>query len=219
MKKYPFLYRNGLSIAFLIFFIASFCGQVYTGLMEHNKFLAGHHSAAETLGRYLASGHFIEATFENWESEFLQMGLFVVMTIFLRQQGSSESKKCDEPFFDPSELTAKEKSAGPVKRGGFYLAIYKHSLSIALFALFIFSFLLHWYGSWLNFNEQQVLENKPVQGIMSYLSGSKLWFESFQNWQSEFLSIFAIIVLSIYLRQYGSSQSKAVNAANEETGE
>lgn len=219
MKKYPFLYRNGLSIAFLVLFTASFCGQVYTGLVEHNKFLADHHSAAETLGRYLASGHFIEATFENWESEFLQMGLFVVMTIFLRQQGSSESKKCDEPFFDHSELAAKEKSAWPVKRGGFYLAIYKHSLSIALFALFIFSFLLHWYGSWLSFNEQQSLEHKPVQGIMPYLWGSKLWFESFQNWQSEFLSIFAIIVLSIYLRQYGSSQSKAVNAANEETGE
>lgn len=105
------------------------------------------------------------------------------------------------------------------KRRNFYLGIYKNSLTIALLLLFVLSFALHWYGSWLDFNEKQVLEHKPQVEFCSFLSNKKFWFESFQNWQSEFLSIFAIIFLSIYLRQIGSSQSKAVNASNTETGE
>jgi hypothetical protein len=81
------------------------------------------------------------------------------------------------------------------------------------------SFYLHWLGSFIAFNEEQVLENKPASGFWEYLKNSRFWFESFQNWQSEFLSIFAIIFLSIYLREKGSSQSKKVNAPHMETGE
>src|SRR5690606_20373049 len=140
------------------------------------------------------SGHFIQATFENWESEFLQMALFVVFTIFLRQQGSSESRKCGEQNFDDSELKPESNSPWLVKKGGIYLSFYKHSLSIVLFILFIFSFMMHWYGSWLDFREQRELEGVPeAPSFTGFLFDKKLWFESFQNWQSEFLSIFAII--------------------------
>jgi hypothetical protein len=199
--------------------VFSLSGQVYTGWKEHNEFLSNYDQPAITLGGYFKSGHFLQATFENWESEFLQMALFVVFTIFLRQQGSSESKKCDEGSIDPSELQPKKDSPWPVKKGGIILSVYKHSLSIVLFLLFILSFVLHWYGSWIDFNEQQYLEQKPQLPFLSFIENKKLWFESFQNWQSEFLSIFAIIFLSIYLRQIGSSQSKAVNASNSKTGE
>jgi hypothetical protein len=199
--------------------VLSLAGQIYTGWKEHNDFLADYNVPALSLTRYLSSGHFLQATFENWESEFFQMALFVILTIFLRQKGSSESKECDEECFDPKELIPKPDSPWSVKKGGIYLAFYKHSLSIALFLLFIFSFVLHWYGSWLDFNEKQELENKPLQAFFEYLENKKFWFESFQNWQSEFLSIFAIIFLSIYLRQIGSSQSKAVNDSHDKTGE
>jgi hypothetical protein len=166
---------------------------------------------------YLCSGHFLQATFENWESEFLQMALFVILTIFLIQQGSSESKKPDE--LPENDEIPRSDSPWPVKRGGLALIFYKHSLSIALLMLFVVSFLLHWYGSWLDFNEQQVLQSKPEEKFMDYLANKKFWFESFQNWQSEFLSVFAIIFLSIYLRQTGSPQSKPVNASHDKTGE
>jgi hypothetical protein len=219
MKKHTFIYRNSLSLVFLVLMIFSLCGQVYTGWGEHNDFLKEYKAPPQSLGEYLLSGHFIQATFENWESEFFQMGLFVVLTIFLRQQGSSESKACDEETFDHSQLIPKKDSPRAVKKGGMALALYKHSLSIALFLLFIASFILHWYGSWLDFNEKQILESKAEVPFISYIDHKKLWFESFQNWQSEFLSIFAIIFLSIYLRQFGSSQSKPVNAAHSETGE
>ena len=218
-KKHSFLYRNGLSITFFGLMLLSFIGQIYTGWKEHNDFLKNYDVAASSLGQYLTSGHFLQATFENWESEFFQMGLFVILTIFLRQKGSSESKSCEEEICDPKELVVKPDSPWSVKKGGIYLAFYKHSLSIVLFLLFIISFFLHWYGSWLDFNKRQSLENKGLESITTYLGNKKLWFESFQNWQSEFLSIFAIIFLSIYLRQIGSSQSKAVNDSHDKTGE
>jgi hypothetical protein len=218
-KQYNFFYRNGLCIVFLVLMLLSLAGQIYTGRLEHNEFLSDYKQPTQTVMEYIQSGHFLQATFENWESEFFQMALFVILTIFLRQQGSSESKSCDEETFDRSELLPKKDSPWPVKKGGFILWLYKNSLTIALFLLFIASFMLHWYGSWLDFNEEQFLEHKPLEEFCAYIQSKKLWFESFQNWQSEFLSIFAIIFLSIYLRQHGSSQSKAVNDPHNKTGE
>ncbi|MFN8311071.1 MAG: DUF6766 family protein [Chitinophagales bacterium] len=218
-KSYSFFFRNGLSLTFLFLAFITLLAQAVTGFREYNDFLKEHHRLPIPWTSYFGRGHFIEATFENWESEFLQMGLFVVATIFLREEGSSESKKCDEVFFDPAELKPKPHSPIPVKKGGWQLALYKHSLSLSLFALFLLSFLLHWYGSWKFFNEKALLENEPMVSFCNYITRNGFWFESFQNWQSEFLSMFAIITLSIYLRQYGSSQSKKVNASHTETGE
>ena len=214
-----FLYNNSLSLSFLLLFIITIVGQVLTGLHQYNDFLNEHHKDAIGILLYFKSGHFIEATFENWESEFFQMGLFVWLTVFLRQKGSSESKQLSgkEDVDRPPE-----KHSGtpwPVRKGGFILAVYKHSLSLSLMLLFIISFLLHLYGSNKDFNEQQILAGKLTETMITYISKSRFWFESFQNWQSEFLSVFAIIFLSIYLREIGSPQSKPVDAPNSETGE
>lgn len=220
MKKAGFLKRNALSIVFLLMMVASLAGQMYTGWLEHNDFLDTYHRPGTSFAAYLTSGHFLQATFENWESEFLQMALFVLLTIFLKQKGSSESRPMEDPPHDKDgECKPKKDSPWPVKKGGMALALYKHSLSIALFLLFLFSYVMHWYGSYLDYNEEQLLEGKPLATFGSFIGHSKLWFESFQNWQSEFLSVFSIIFLSIYLRQAGSSQSKKVNAPYSETGE
>lgn len=204
---------------FLFLMLIALCGQIYTGWQEHNDFLSDYSVSPQTLPEYFRSGHFIQATFENWESEFLQMALFVVFTIFLRQHGSSESKSCDEGFINKTELEAKVDSPPAVKKGGIILMFYQHSLSIVLFLVFVVSFMLHWYGSWLDHNEKEILEGRAGEQFLNFISNKKLWFESFQNWQSEFLSVFAIIFLSIYLRQIGSSQSKAVNASHAKTGD
>jgi hypothetical protein len=220
MKKIGFLKRNALSIAFLLLMVFSLAGQIYTGWHDHNDFLGSYNQAPTSLSNYLTSGHFLQATFENWESEFFQMALFVILTIYMKQEGSSESRPMgDSPKDKEGELKPLKNSPGPVKKGGIALLFYKHSLSIVLMLLFLLSFGLHWYGSFLNYNEQQFLEGKTTTTPITYLGHSKFWFESFQNWQSEFLSIFAIIFLSIYLRQAGSSQSKKVNAPHSETGE
>jgi hypothetical protein len=211
---------NGLSITFILLFVVTLGGQIFTGLREHNADREEKGAAKVSFQEYLGTGHFIQATFENWESEFLQMGLFVVMTIFLYQKGSSESKDPDKKEEVDEDPDPKKKGApGPVKKGGWRLWLYKHSLGYALFGLFIISFFMHWLGSLREYNEEQALKGKPAESALEYLGNSRLWFESFQNWQSEFLSVFAIVVLTIFLRHKGSPQSKPVDAPHHQTGE
>ncbi|MEJ7626859.1 MAG: DUF6766 family protein [Ferruginibacter sp.] len=219
VKKESFLYRNGLSIAFLILTFISIGGQIFTGFQLYKEFLEEHGRETVFLLQYLGTGHFIQATFENWESEFLQMGLFVWFTVFLRQKGSSESKKLTGKEEVDREPKKRAGAPWPVKKGGIILSLYKHSLTLSLFLLFIISFCLHWYGSNKDYNEINIAEGKNTESMITYLGNSRLWFESFQNWQSEFLSVFAIIFLSIYLREKGSPQSKPVDAPHVETSE
>jgi hypothetical protein len=218
MKK--IWHNNSLSIAFIILFLLSLSGQVFTGFKEHNKEREEEGQPAIVLSSYLGSGHFLQATFENWESEFLQMALFVVLTVSLYQKGSSESKKFEEEEDVDREPSASRPGAPwPVRKGGWILALYKRSLSIVLTLLFLVSFVLHLYGSLKDENEKLMLKGLPEETMSDHIASSRFWFESFQNWQSEFLSVFSIVVLSVFLRQYGSPQSKPVDAPDSETGE
>jgi hypothetical protein len=215
-----FLRNNGLSIVFTVLFLAAWAGQAFTGFASHNDDRKEDGQLPITFPEYLHSGHFIQATFENWESEFLQMALFVVLTVSLRQKGSSESKKIDEPEeVDRQPSPQREGAPWAVKKGGWILFLYKRSLSLVLFLLFLLSFALHFYGSLKDENEQLANKGMPPEPVSRYIADNRFWFESFQNWQSEFLSVFTIVVLSIFLRQQGSPQSKPVDAPNEETGE
>jgi hypothetical protein len=217
--KDSFLHRNSLTITFLSLGVITLIAQVFTGLQQYNDFLREHHQNAVAVWQYLTSGHFIEATFENWESEFFQMALFVWLTVFLRQKGSSESKALNGKEEVDREPKKHPDAPWAVRKGGIILSLYTHSLTISLWILFVISFILHWYGSNKDFNQTQILEGKNTESMSAYLSNSRFWFESFQNWQSEFFSVFAIIFLSIYLREKGSPQSKPVDAPHSETGE
>jgi hypothetical protein len=215
-----FLRNNGLSLAFFLLFVLTLTGQAVTGLAEHNQEVVEDGGQAIAMGEYLTSGHFLQSTFENWESEFLQMALFLVLSVFLYQKGSSESKDPDkEEDVDKEPNPRKKEVPWPVKKGGWVLALYKHSLLYAFLFLFLFSFYLHFKGSLEDYNEEQTLKGKTVETAGEYISHSRFWFESFQNWQSEFLSIFAIVTLSIFLREHGSPQSKPVDAPHSQTGE
>src|SRR5688500_3064474 len=144
------LKNNSLSLVFFILFLISMVGQVITGLKEHNSEMQEEGGQQVAMGEYLLSVHFLQSTFENWESEFFKMALFVILSMFLYQKGSSESKdpeKEGEEEVDREPDPNKKDAPWPVKKGGFILAIYRHSLCYALSLLFILSFLLHWYGS------------------------------------------------------------------------
>ena len=159
--------------------------------------------------------------FENWESEFLQMGAYVILTAILRQKGSPESNPLagEEPS-DPERPPSRRRKAipWPVRRGGWILKLYENSLSLALFFLFVVSFGLHALGGQLAYNQQQAEHGGHPVTLVGYLCTSQFWFESFQNWQSEFLSVAALVVFSIFLRQKGSPESKPVDHPHHETG-
>jgi hypothetical protein len=214
-----FFYENSLLVVGMALVLVTLAGQTLMGWHENNAELEQMKMLPLTLGQYLGSGHFLEATFENWESEFLQMGVFVLLTIWLRQKGSSESKKLyEEEEVDQEPDPSNPDAPGPVKHGGWQLALYKNSLSIAFLLLFLGCVWLHAKGGAEVYSIEQQHEGKPTVTTVEYMGTSRFWFESFQNWQSEFLSIVSIVGLSIYLRQKGSPQSKPVNASNDETG-
>jgi hypothetical protein len=217
-RQHSFFYKNSLSIVFLSLFLIFLSFQSYTGWKQYNEEMTEKGGASIEYFSYFTTSHFSEATFENWESEFLQMALYVMLTIFLRQQGSSESKPLDEKEEVDQEPKVHTNAPWPVKKGGIWLKLYKHSLTIAFFILFLVSFVLHAFSSLGEYNEELILEGKPTEKMSEFILNSKLWFESFQNWQSEFLAVFSIVVLSIFLRQKGSPESKPVDAPNSQTG-
>jgi hypothetical protein len=214
-----FLKNNGLSIVFLLLFIVALIVQAITGMSEHNEHMQEEGGQVLTFYQYLSSGHFLQATFENFESEFLQMALFVLFTTFLYQKGSAESNDPEEEEEVDKAPDPQKKVPWPLRKGRFLSGFYSHSLGAVLVLLFLLSFAGHWYGSLKDYNGEQLLKNLPTKTALGYLGESRFWFESFQNWQSEFLSVFTIVVLSIFLREKGSSQSKPVEALDSETGE
>lgn len=219
MDKNSFLYRNSLTLVLLLLFTASIVGQVVTGLHEYNDEMGTYGSPPIELSAYLKTGHFLQTTFENWESEFLQMGMYVLLTIWLRQRGSSESKDLeDKEEVDREPDPARANAPWPVRQGGFVLTLYRNSLSLAFLILFSLSFCLHATGSLRNYNEEQLIKGEAPVDMTQFMTMSRFWFESFQNWQSEFVAVISIVVLSIFLRQFGSPESKPVDAGNRETG-
>jgi len=216
-----FLRDQSLTIAMLALFALFLTGQALTGVNEYNESQIEHGEEPVSLVDYLGSGHFIEATFENWESEFLQMGAYVFLTAFLFQRGSAESKDPDkaQPVDEDPKKHARNKSApGPVKRGGLVLTLYENSLFIAFVLLFLMSFWLHALGGATEYSAEQVQHGGAPVTVVEYLTTSRFWFESFQNWQSEFLAVATIVVFTIFLRQKGSNESKPVHAGHWETG-
>ncbi len=209
------LRENGLSIVWLgLFFLTLIFGQSVVGHREYNNDQKEHGRPQVTFAEYVRSSHFVEATMENWESEFLQMFLFVVLTAFLYQKGSAESKKLDEEEEvdrDPRKSKNKKDAPWPVRKGGFVLKLYENSLSLTFLLLFLASFLLHAAGGAGEYNQDQAEHGSPERvSTLQYIGTSRFWFESFQNWQSEFLSVAVLVVFTVFLRQRGSSQSKPV---------
>lgn len=204
---------NGLTIALVAMFLFSALGMIWSGHSAYNEELREHGSAAIGLLAYLKSGDFLSALFENWESEFLQMSAYVMLTAMLFQRGSAESRDPDDPNRPEDELPTATRRRNPILSW-----LYSYSLGLALALLFIISFALHWGASLAAANEEALRHGGEVQSLGDYLLDAQLWFESFQNWQSEFMSTAVLVLLSIFLRHKGSPESKPAGASNSETG-
>lgn len=214
--------NNSLSIVLTVMFVVTLVAHSYSGLRHFNEEQREHGEAEVSYVEFVKSPEFGETVFENWESEFLQMAFYVFLTVFLRQKGSAESKKIDEKEEvddDPTDHRDDPQAPGPVRKGGWLLGLYKNSLGLALSLLFLISFVGHAWAGARKFNEEQLQHGASVHlTTFEYMGTSTFWYESFQNWQSEFLAVLGIVVLSIWLRQWGSPESKPVHAPHEATG-
>ena len=215
-----FFRNNGLTIVLMLLFIGCIIGQWLAGWRFENELLAEHGEARITLAQYACDPQFLSTVFENWESEFLQMAAFVVLTACLYQKGSAESEDPDEPPRDADLAAEAAKRGAPtlLRMGASVRWVYAHSLGIVLAILFIVTFALHWLFSAREAADEAARHGQPAQSLIDHLTSAQMWFESFQNWQSEFLSTAVLIVLSIYLRQAESPESKPVAAPDSQTG-
>ena len=212
---------NGLTVALLLLFGVSIIGQWIAGWHVANEQAQRHGDAIVSLSAYAISPEFLSSVFENWESEFLQMSAYVILTAILFQRGSAESKDPDET--DPRDQDLAGQADRPdapsiLKWGPIWRALYARSLGIALATLFLLSFIMHWTQSARVAVEEALAHGDAPPTTLGYLADAQLWFESFQNWQSEFLSTAVLVVLSIFLRQRESPESKSVAAPHAQTG-
>lgn len=216
-----FMRQNSLGlVSFGLFLLTLVGGQSVAGHRAYNEDQRTHGGTEVSYLDYLTTAHFGEATFENWESEFLQMGSYVLLTVFLRQRGSAESKELhgSDPVDEPPERHRDDARApGPVQRGGIALTIYKHSLSLAFLGLFIVTWGLHALTGARELSNEQIEHGGHAVSVFEFVGRSQFWFESMQNWQSEFLAVGSMAVLSVYLRQRGSPESKPVGEGHDTT--
>jgi hypothetical protein len=211
----------GLSITLLGLFFVIQVGLSLVGQRQYNHEQADHGQPTVSYLEYVRGPAFLEATMENWESEFLQMFAYVLLTAFLFQKGSAESKdpeKQEAVDRDPHQSRDVESAPWPVRKGGIVLKLYENSLSIALFLLFAIAFVLHAVGGAKEYSHQQTAHGEQAVTVVQYLGTAQFWFESLQNWQSEFFSIAVLVLLSIFLRQKGSPESKPVDSPHSMTG-
>jgi hypothetical protein len=220
-----FIHDHALSLVAFSLFLLFLIAEAAAGIRVYNEEQQEHGQPEVGLWEFVRSGTFIESTTENWESEFLEMAFFVLLTAKLRQKGSPESKKVDgeeEVDEDPRDARRspqkRAEAPWPVRRDGLVLAVYEHSLSIALGLLFAGSFALHAIGGAADYNQEQLDHGGTAISTLAFLGTPQFWFQSLQNWQSEFLGVGTLFVLTIWLREKGSPQSKPVAAPHSETG-
>ena len=206
---------RALTLVLMLCFTMGLVGQIIAGHRSYNHERLEHHRPVASLVDYLRTGHPWSALFENWESEFLQMAVFVLLTTCLVQRGSPESRRPHVRELvdaDPRDFAHLPDVPWPVKRGGWVLWLYERSLGLALAVLFILSWGAHAIGGWRVARAEELTHGGSLPSFGEFVGSSQFWFESFQNWQSEFLSIAAMVWLSVYLRQRGSPESKPVHA-------
>jgi hypothetical protein len=222
-KRRGFLYDNGLSIFFGLILLGALAGQAFAGLHVFNNDAAAHGGGEISIWRYVTSSVFAARVMENWQSEYLQFTLFIFGTIWLLQRGSPESKELGKEGreSDQDQMVgdhAKSSSPRWATAAGVKRFVLSNSLLIVMTAI--------WIGSWgaqaiagrAEYNADQLSHLENPVSLVGYVGSSDFWERTLQNWQSEFLAVGSMVILSVYLRQRGSPESKPVGAPHGATG-
>ena len=219
-----FLFLNGLSLAFGGLFLATLVAQAFAGVADFNDQRVSQGLEQISLGRFITSSTFAVDVMENWQSEYLQFFFYVIGTVWLIQLGSAESKEPDKTGMESDKEQqvgqyAEEDSPPWVRAGGWRTTLYSRSLGFVMLALFLLTWLASSIAGWSAFNGEQLMSHEDPVSWIGYLGHADFWNRTFQNWQSEMLAVGSMAILSVYLRQRGSPESKPVGAAHQDTGQ
>jgi hypothetical protein len=214
---------NSLSLFFGLIFLLSLVAQAFVGTAYFNREQLSGGLQPVGVGDYvLSSSYWVDVT-ENWQSEFLQFLLFILATVWFVQKGSPESKAIEKAGRESDKdqkvgRHAEEDSPAWARAGGWRLAVYSHSLALVMGAIFLGSWLAQSVTGAVAYSEEQMRNLQDPVTWTEYVALPEFWSRTVQNWQSEFLAVLAMVVLSIYLRERGSPESKPVGTAHEATG-
>lgn len=203
-----FLRDHSLSIAMFAFFLICFWGHSIASWQLQNQQLTGHGSAAIGFWQNFLSSSYLQELASNWQAAFLQLTSLIVFSVILYQRGAPHSR-------DPENQKSKRKEREEDAR---FPWLYRNSLSVAFVLLFAITFVLHMVSGAFAYNEQLALQHQPSISFGAFLISAKFWSSTLETWQAEYLTIALFIVLSVFLRQQGSAESKPAESGNKETG-
>jgi hypothetical protein len=218
-----FVRESSLSLFFGVLFLLALAGQAFAGWMQfNNEQLAGGFGRIG-LGDYLTSADWAVDVAENWQSEYLQFTLYILLTVWLLQRGSPESKELDKAGGESEKEQKLGRYADPdspawAKAGGLRTRVYSNSLVLVMSAIFVASWLIQSVAGQAAYNETRLQDLQAPVSWGAYLTNPDFWARTLQNWQSEFLAVGTMVVFSVYLRQRGSPQSKPVGEPHASTG-
>jgi hypothetical protein len=218
-----FLRENSLGLTFGLLFLLVLVGQSFAGLADFNERQLTSGLEPISYVRYITSASFGVDVAENWQSEYLQFFLYIFFTVWLLQKGSPESKSLDEAGLESDKEQkvgqfAEEDSPAWAKVDGFRRTLYSNSLGLVMGLIFLGSWLAQSIAGVAAFNEEQLSNLQDPVTWAQYLVEPDFWNRTLQNWQSELLAVASMAILSIYLRQRGSPQSKPVGSPHATTG-
>ena len=214
---------HGLSVFFGTIFLLALIGQAIAGTADYNNRQLSSGGDPVSLLQFVTSSSFAVDVAENWQSEYLQFLLFIFATVWLVQRGSTESKELDKVGLESDRdqqigRYAEEDSPAWARTGGWRTALYSRSLGTVMGLIFLASWLAQSIAGRAAYNNEQISEFSDPVSWTGYVTSADFWNRTMQNWQSEFLAVASMVILSIYLRQRGSAESKPVGASHEATG-
>jgi hypothetical protein len=215
--------HNGLTLFFGAIFVGALMGQAWTGVALFNQEQRDAGLQAVSFGQYVTSSSFAVDVTENWQSEYLQFLLYILATVWLVQKGSPESKKPEDAGRESDEDQkvaehSTEDSPSWAKVRGWRLSVYSRSLSLVMGSIFLLSWVAQSIAGQAAHNEDQLRDLQDAVTWGEYVTQPEFWGRTLQNWQSEFLAVASMVVLSVYLRERGSPESKPVGTPHTATG-
>lgn len=215
---------SGLSLFFGGLFLLALVGESIAGVALYNNEQLSSGGDPVSFWQYVTSSSFAADVAENWQSEYLQFFLYIFLTVWLVQRGSTESKELDKAGTESDEEQkvgryATDDSPRWVRAGGWRTTVYSRSLGAVMGLIFLGSWLAQSIAGRASYNAQQLADFSDPVSWAGYATSADFWNRTLQNWQSEFLAVASMVILSIYLRQRGSPESKPVGAAHDATGQ
>jgi hypothetical protein len=218
-----FVRDNGLALCFLGLFLASLIAQAIAGHAAYNADQLQHGGVDISLSSYVVSASYGAAVLENWQSEYLQFTLLILLTVWLIQRGSPESKEPGSSGGESNSAqkvgsSATAKSPNWARVDGWRRKAYENSLVIVMGFIWVCSWLGQSISGWTEYSDQRIEHLQTPLTWTGYLQSPDFWERTFQNWQSEFLAVASMTIFAVYLRQRGSPESKPVGAPHDATG-